>query len=381
MNTGFSSTTRYLIFIILLMGFLIFLYVIRALIGPLLIACLLAYILNPAVTFLKNRGDLNHKRSVLVVFSLFLLSLVAVSISIVPVIIKQARSLSAELQVVLPQIEDKLRQPMDLFGYDLQFDSFIEELRSTKKNFFIPERVFRVIKGATTNLVWLLIIFVTTYCLLLDWEQLREWLFHLAPEAYQADLHRLHEEIKSVWGAYLRGQLLLMTIVGLISGITAFVIGLPRAALVGLLAGILDFIPSIGPAIATGAAGFIAWIEGSNVLTISNLWFVFIVIFLFTLIQLVESIWLQPSIMRHRVRLHRGIIFVAILGTLMLGSALLALIIVPTIGSIRLIGGYLRQHIFIQEPDSNKFVDETELSMEVPSDMQDENLVKGEVNP
>jgi predicted PurR-regulated permease PerM len=266
-----------------------------------------------------------------------------------------------------------------LFGYDLQFDSFVEDLRITTNQFFKPERIFRVIKGATTNLVWLLVIFVTSYYLLHDWELLREWLFRLAPVAHQADLRHLHNDIKSLWEAYFRGQLLLMTIVGLFSGFTALAIGLPRAALVGLLAGVLDFIPSIGPTVATGAAAFIAWLEGSTVLAISNYWFVYVVVLCFAIIQLMENLWLQPYIFGRRVHLHRGIVFVAILGALTLGSALLALVIVPTIGSARLIGGYLHHHVFQQRSVSSTVMEQTLRPIETALDMQDEKGFVGEM--
>jgi predicted PurR-regulated permease PerM len=317
-------------------------------IGPLLIASLLAYILNPAVTFLRTRLKLGHKSIVLLVYCAFLLSLVLLSISLFPIVVRQAQSLSAEIQRILPQVEERLNEPVSILGYPVLFDPLFEEIRNTVNQFFEPDRIFRLIRSATTNLIWLIIIFVTSYFLLLDWEKFREWLFGQFPETYQGGIRRLHGDIKSIWGAYIRGQLLLMLIVGLISGFTAYLIGLPRAALVGLLAGLLDFIPSIGPAVATGAAAFIAWVEGSTALPISNSWFVILVVSLFTLIQLVENVWLQPSIFGPRVRLHRGIVFVAILGTLMLGSALLALIIVPLLGSARVIGGYLHRHIVQQ---------------------------------
>lgn len=348
MSAEFSSTARYIIIGFLLLLLTYFLYLIRALLGPLLIASLLAYLLNPAVTFLKARLKIEHKPVVLLVYSGFLLSIVLLSISLIPVVLRQAQSFSAELDVILPQLEEEFSEPVNLFGYPILFDSLFEEIRSTSDHFFRPDRIFRLIRGATTNLVWLVIIFVTSYYLLLDWEKLREWFFTLFPETYRSDLRQLHGDIKSIWGAYVRGQLLLMLIVGLLSGITAYLIGLPRAALIGLLAGILDFIPTIGPAVATGAAAFIAWVEGSNTLAMSNSWFVVLVVALFSLIQLVENVWLQPSIFGPRVRLHRGIVFVAILGTLMLGSALLALIVVPLIGSARLIGGYLHQRIIEQ---------------------------------
>jgi predicted PurR-regulated permease PerM len=354
-----TSTTRHMILAILLIGIIAFLYAIRAILGPLIIAGIIAYLLNPAVTRLKTKLRISHHLSTSIIYLLFILSLVVISISIVPVLIKQGRSLAHEIQALKPEIKTALQQPLHVLGYQLPLESFYEELQETWTEIFKPDRVFRIIKGATTNLVWILIILVTTYYLLLDWEQLRDWIFNLAPPGNQEDIRQIYGEIKSVWHAYLRGQLLLMTLIGLFSGVIALSIGLPRAAFIGLLAGLLDFIPSVGPIFAAGVAAFIAWFQGSYFLAISNQWFTILVIFLFSLIQLIENVWLQPTIIGHRLRLHKGIVFVVILGTLSLGSALLALIIVPTIGSLRLIGRYLHRKLYLQNPEQLTFRDVT----------------------
>jgi predicted PurR-regulated permease PerM len=321
--------------------------------GPIIIASLLAYLLNPVVTKLKNVSKLSHRLSVLVTYALFLLSLVIISISVVPILIKQGQSLAHEIQALEPQIRAAVQQPLAFAGYKLPIEAFFEELQESVGEFFKPDRVFRVIKSATTNLVWILVILVTCYYLLLDWKKLREWFFGFIPASHQVSSRQLHHEVKLVWQAYLRGQLLLMTFVGLISGVVALMIGLPRAALIGLIAGLLDFIPSVGPIVAAAVAAFIAWFQGSNLLAISHPWFTILVVTLFALIQLIENIWLQPYIIGHRLRIHKGIVFIAVLGALSLGSALLALIIVPTIGSIRLIGGYLYRTLFLQNSEQS----------------------------
>jgi len=128
-------------------------------------------------------------------------------------------------------------------------------------------------------------ILVTTYYLLRDWEHLREWLIRPAPEAYQADLRRLHGEIKGVWRAYLRGQLLLMILVGILTGLGAAAVGLRGAVVLGLLAGALDLIPSLGPAAATATAAIIAWFEGSAHLPLTNAVFAVLVVALYVLVH------------------------------------------------------------------------------------------------
>jgi predicted PurR-regulated permease PerM len=331
--------------IIVFMGLVWLLFAVRALIGSLVIAALLAYVLNPAVTLITNWTKLSHNLSASLVYLLFLAVLVALLVIFVPVVIRQARSLSLELQAIGLQLEGALVSPVTFLGFDLPLDELLAELQEISAPLLKLERILRVLKATTTNLAWILVILVTTYYLLRDWERLREWLIRLAPEAYQPDVRRLHEEIKGVWRAYLRGQLLLMLLVGVLTGLGSAAVGLPGAVALGLLAGALDLIPSLGPTVALVMAAVIAWFEGSVYLPLSNAWFTVVVIALYNLVQLVENIWLQPRIMEHNLRLHRGLVFVAVVSALTLAGALVALIIVPLIGSVVVVGRYIRCRI------------------------------------
>jgi predicted PurR-regulated permease PerM len=350
MNEGWSRATRCLVLIIVLMGLVWLLFTVRALIGPLVIAALLAYILNPAVTLITTRTRLRHRLSVSLVYLLFLTMLMALLIIFVPVAINQARRLSLELQSIRVQLEDTVASPVTFLGFDLPLDGLLVELRGISSPLLKPERVFKVLKATTTNLAWVLVILVTPYYLLQDWERLKEWLIRLAPEAYQPDVRRLHEGIKGVWQAYLRGQLLLMLVVGILIGLSSAAVGLPGAVALGLLAGALDLIPSLGPTAVMVVAAIIAWFEGSAYLPLSNAWFTVVVVALYNLVQLVENIWLQPRIMERSLRLHRGLVFVAVVSALTLAGALVALIIVPLIGSAVVVGRYIRCRILGFEP-------------------------------
>jgi predicted PurR-regulated permease PerM len=349
-NEGWSKTTRYLALIIVLMGLVWLLLAAEALIGPLVIAASLAYVLNPAVTLITNRTKLSHNLSASLVYLLFLAVLVALLIIFVPVVIGQAKSLAIELQGIRVRLEDALASPVTFLGFDLSFDDLLTELQEISSPLLKPDRILRVLRATTTNLTWILVVLVTTYYLLRDWERLREWLIRLAPEAYQPDVRRLHEEIKGIWQAYLRGQLLLMLLVGVLTGLGSAAIGLPGAVALGLLAGVLDLIPSLGPMATAVVAAIIAWFEGSTYLPLSNAWFTVVVIALYTFVQLVENVWLQPRIMGRSLRLHPGLVFVAVVGALAMAGALVALIIVPLIGSVVVVGRYIRCRILGLEP-------------------------------
>lgn len=355
MDTVRYKTTGIAILIILLAILFLAFISIREMIGPLVIAGLMAYILNPVVTLLKTHTKISHKLSVSIVYFLSLTLLSATLLLATPIVIQQAKNLTGELQPALNRIEEAFAEPIQILDYELTFNSIIDEFQGSTRQFLNPERAFRVINSATTNLVWLILILVTTFYLLLDWDRLLEWFIKFAPETYQPNIRRLLEEIKVIWQSYLRGQLILMIFVGLLSGLAAAAIGLPMAFLLGLLAGSLNLIPSVGPAVTLVVGTSVAWFEGSNYLPMSNTWFVILTIGAFTSIQILEGLVLQPVIIGRHVRLHPGLVFVSVLGALTLGSVLLALIIVPIIGTVGVLIRYLRCRLLEQDPwfDSN----------------------------
>ncbi|MCJ7626187.1 MAG: AI-2E family transporter [Anaerolineaceae bacterium] len=336
-------TQDILLYAILLagIGWLIFTY--KVLLGPLIISGLIAYLLYPLVTWLADRTRIDRRRIVPLVYLIFLGLLVWAIIYLTPIITSQASLLSGQLAKLPDQVEILDTQLESFLGFKLPFDSFIEEFETDMTQLLKPDRVFRVLRGATTNIVWVIIIFITSFHLLRDWEHLREWLFGLSPENLEPDLRRLHQEIKTVWQAYLRGQILIMSILGVLSGIGAAVIGLPGALILGFLAGALSLIPSLGPATATAVAAFVAWTQGSTYLDISNLAAALIVVAIFQVIQLIEGFWLTPRIMGRRLNLHPGLILIAVVGTLFTLGALMTLITVPLLASLDLIFRYARR--------------------------------------
>jgi predicted PurR-regulated permease PerM len=318
-------------------------YIYRVLIGPLVIAALLAYLLYPGVTWIKKRTQLDRKYIVPLVFIVFVGIIVLIFIYISPIVIQQARMITSGLQTIPEQIGRVESDIERIFGFDLPLESFWITLQNDATQLLQPERVFRVIQTTSTNSIWVFVIFVTTFYLLRDWERLRDWLLGIAPADYQTDVQHLYLEIKTIWRAYLRGQLLILFLVGLLSGLGAGAIGLPGPVVLGILAGTLALIPTLGPTIATVIAAVVAWTQGSAYLDISNVALTIVVVAIFQAVQLFDGIWLTPQIMGKRLALHPGIVLVAVIRSLVTAGATLALIIAPLIGSLEIIIRYIRR--------------------------------------
>ena len=94
----------------------------------------------------------------------------------------------------------------------------------------------------------------------------------------------------------------------------------------------------------------VAFFAGSTYLSISNFWFMLLVVAIFAFIQGVESVWIRPLIFGHSMRLHPAIVFVAIVGALALAGVVVALIIIPIISSLEILGNYIFRRILGQNP-------------------------------
>jgi len=158
-------------------------------------------------------------------------------------------------------------------------------------------------------------------------------------------LVQILEEINLVWKTYLRGQFSMMLLIGLLSGLGGFAVGLKNELIIGVIAGILELIPSLGPTVSTFIAGMSAWTQGSITFNISNFWFAILVCSIFIVIQLLENTVLIPRVMSKRMKIHPALVFIAIVSTLSLYGVLAGLIVVPLIGSLVVVINFSAEYL------------------------------------
>ncbi len=182
---------------------------------------------------------------------------------------------------------------------------------------------------------------VGMFCLQRGWSRWRGWHQHRPAGPYQRDDNRIYQEIKQVWRGYLRGNLALMTIVGIVFTIAWLALGVPGALILGITAGVLTIIPDLGPAIAAMFAVVVALFEGSTYLPLSNFWFALLVVGVYLGLINIKNIWLRPLIFGRSVHMHDGIVFIAIIIAVVIGGILGALIIIPVLASASIIGRYI----------------------------------------
>jgi predicted PurR-regulated permease PerM len=134
----------------------------------------------------------------------------------------------------------------------------------------------------------------------------------LVPRDHAATVSRLARESSEVLGGFLRGQLLVMLILGVLYGLGLWAVGLDLGILIGIIAGLLTFVPYLGPATVVVLGGIAATVQFGDWQHLVG------VAVVFAIGQVIESYWLTPKLVGDRIGLHPVAVIFAVLagGTL-----------------------------------------------------------------
>ena len=366
-----SPNNKRLVLMILLVLLSLALYRFRLLLLPLSMAMILAYLIEPLVTQLTKRTPLSRNLSIAVIYLLLITALVSIPVSTISPIITQVTNFIHRTPQYIRDIGEFFQEPIviaedivipvEQLSLDQLFTSLssnVVELVQTLGGQTIS--IFGSLATATISTVgWTIMVLFLSFYLVKDHETLFESLIKIAPRSYQSDIYRLTEGISITWNAFLRGQLVLCVVVGIIIFIIALIIGLPNAATLALIAGLMELIPTFGPILAAIPAVLIAAIQ-TDASWLGNLmspfWFAMLVLGIYGFIYQFENYYLVPRIIGHHLKLHPLAVLLGVLGGASVAGILGVLLAAPVLASIRLIWMYIYCKLTDQDPFSDEFM-------------------------
>jgi len=290
--------------------------------SPFLIAFVIAYLGAPLVDYLESY---NRPRilGVLLVFTLIVLLFICLIVVLIPIIENQLSDLLGRLPNWIEQFEDFI-MPHILFSLGLEKGAShlqtvqVAIIEHWEQAGGLVARVITYITASGVRIVALLanmiLIPVITFYLLIDWHILMQNLRTLIPRQFENRVISLLKECDEVLSAFLRGQLLVMLALSLIYIIGLLLIGVDFSILLGLSAGLVSFVPYLGLIVGVIAAGTAAFMQFHDLLHI------FLVLCIFTVGQLVETVWLTPLLVGNKIGLHPvAVIFAIVAGGQLFG--------------------------------------------------------------
>jgi len=147
---------------------------------------------------------------------------------------------------------------------------------------------------------------VLTFFFLRDWDMFVERAAALVPRDHAPTVSRLARESSEVLGGFLRGQLLVMLILGVLYAIGLRVLGLDLGILIGVIGGLLTFVPYLGPATILVLGGIAAVVQFGDWQHLAG------VVAVWGIGQVIESYWLTPKLVGDRIGLHPVVVIFAV---------------------------------------------------------------------
>lgn len=283
----------------------------RPLLNALLVAVLLAYLLNPPVALAETRFGLSRKAAVLLVYSISIAATLAIVTFLGATVWGQVARLEQELHQALAEMQMWVEQPVVFLGFHFDLTPLVSSLEDPVGNAFarLPLGSGTIISSVTSNLMWSLVILIALYYFLKDAPRIRPGLVSLLPAQYQAEGDQLLIQIDAVWGVFLRMQLLIFAILSLLVSISSLLI---------------------------------VWLYRLGWLPLSPLGVILLLLTVYTAIQQLDNLWLRPRLMGKKLQLHPGVVMVALIAALALSGVLAAILIVPMLATLKILGDAVR---------------------------------------
>ncbi len=333
----------------------------RSMLGPLVLAVMLAYLVYPLASFLDRHTPLSWRGVINLLYLLILAGLFWLLAWSSVVLVQQINGLATLLQNTMPHLPDMLT---DWFARTYAFGPWQLDL-SQLDTTALSQQVLGVAQsalgqvGALLSLVagsalqilgWMGFILLVSYFILLDSNGLRESIVRIEAPRYQYDLDHMQRELSRIWNAFLRGQIVLFVMTVFTYTVVLAGLGVRSPVLLALLAGLGRFVPYLGPLVVWTTLGFVAFFQSYKLFGMSAAAYLGLVLGVSILIDQIFDNLISPRLMGRALRVHpAGVLVAALVGANLFG--LLGVVLAaPLLATLKLVLRYVYRKLFDLPP-------------------------------
>ncbi|WP_062283671.1 AI-2E family transporter [Neomoorella mulderi] len=288
---------------------LFFLYLVREILTPFLLAAFLAYLLKPAMVKLEKKG-LRRPLAILLLYLLILALSLPLFFFILPQLIRELNEFLTQLPAFTSEVEglvqgfyQRYHQVAIPTGLRRLLDESITNISAAFQQG--ARQALQALLDLLAGAASFLLAPILAYYLLRDSEQIGRAASHLLPIQVKEDALGLWLEIDRVLTSFIRGHLLVSLIVGFLTGMGLALVGSRYAVILGVVVGLADLIPYFGPVIGAVPVLALTLLESKKTALYA--------LAVMVIVQQIESSLLAPRILSESVGLHPLVIIFALL--------------------------------------------------------------------
>lgn len=236
----------------------------RAALYPFIVGIILAFVLAPMVDRVAGALTVRHTRpglamglAVAYVYTTAVLLIVLLMAELLPRTANQGRDLADSVPALVATARGRFEQSASWYrervpeNVQREVDRNTQDLarRAGDVGVQMAERTLTLITGGVTNILSYVVVPFWLFYVLKDRDQGARTFYRLFPVSVQPDVRAMMHQANRVLGSYIRAQLLLSTVSGVITGVGLTLLGVKFSLILGVIAGVASLIPVLGPMI------------------------------------------------------------------------------------------------------------------------------------
>jgi predicted PurR-regulated permease PerM len=321
---------------------IVVLYLLRDFLGAIVLGAAIAFLIQPGIARLVALG-VPRILAIGLIFIVIIAALAGLVLLVVPLVVNEVGTLQSQAPALASAAQDRinsLQGAVQVFGFKIDLKGATESISSHLREYLLGQAGNAVGIGLTalTTLLQLLLTFIVAFLLALDAAAIRRVLRRLVPNDYRTDFDQIWRRIRKMLYAYMRGQLIIAALIGVLSGIACAVLGLPDAIALGLLAGITALIPYLGPFIGAVPAILVG-------LATSPFQALLVAIVYFVISNVILN-FVYPKVVGDAVRLPPILVIVAFLAGFSWAGILGMFVAVPLAATLRILFDHIYPRLY-----------------------------------
>lgn len=316
----FDRVVRILFTICTIVALVFLLDSLKGVLLPFLIACLIAYMLEPVVRwnmrllrtasrFVPVALTLLEVAAVMTVFCIIFIPYLVAQTAEMGRMIRHYATTQTQIPYISGAIHDFLRDNIDFDGISrlLTREEWIALIKKTLTSSwgFVSSGLAMVLGLLSWLIVILYVIFI-----MLDYERIMLGFRQLVPARHRRRTFKVASDIKNAMNRYFRGQFVIASIVGVLFAIGFLIIGLPMGVVLGLFIGLLNMVPylqlislpvtAVLCIVCTASTGVDFWVIFWESMAV------------YIVVQCIQDLFLTPRIMGKAMGLNPAIILLSL---------------------------------------------------------------------
>ncbi len=319
------------------------LYLLRDFLGAFVLGAAIAFLIQPGIARLMDIG-VPRIAAIAVIFIAIILALAGLTLLVVPLGVSEVGQLQSQAPAFAAAAQDQINKlqgaPVQMFGFKIDLTGTTETINSHLKEYLLGQfgNALSIGLTALTVLLQIVLMFIVAFLLALDAAAVKRLLRRLVPSDYRTDFDQIWRKIRKMLYAYTRGQLIIAAMIGILSGLACWLLGLADPIALGLVAGITALIPYLGPFVGAIPAILVGLATAPvKALLVAAAYF---------LISNVILNFVYPKVMGDAVRLPPILVIVAFIAGFSWAGILGMFVAVPLAATLRILFDHIYPRLY-----------------------------------